>query len=155
MRVFPMIFVGAALAAITPAAAQTNVQAQDPNAPHAPLPYDRGYDKDSPRTEAIDAAGRPAVNAANRAALADSSSQAAAQADVQAAESAQYGADVAAYRQAMRAHHREIARDEARYARQERAYADAMVDWRRQVYACKHGSNAACNAPTPNPADYQ
>lgn len=155
MRILPIMLAGAAFAVIAPATAQTSAPAQDPNAPHAPLPYDRGYDKDSPRTEAIDAAGRPAVDAANRTALNESTAQTTAQADAQQADAAQYAADVEAYRRAMRAHHRQIARDDARYARQERAYADAMVDWRRQVYACKHGSNAACNAPTPNPADYQ
>jgi len=150
MRIFPMLLAGAVLAGATPAIAQ-DTQSRDPNAPHTPLPYDRGYDKDSPRTEAIDAAGRPAVQAANRSTLAQTSAQSA----VHEADSAQYQADLAAYRQAMMAHHREVMRDRVRYARQERAYADAMADWRLQVIACKQGNTAACNAPTPNPEDYR
>ncbi|MBS0284948.1 MAG: hypothetical protein JSS15_11065 [Proteobacteria bacterium] len=154
MRILPLLVAGAMLGGAVPAVAQ-ETPPQDPNAPRAPLPYDRGYDKDSPRTEAIDAAGRPGVDAANRAVLDQSNAQAAVQADVQQADAAQYQADVAAYRRAMRAHHRRIARQDARYARQERAYADAMAAWRLQVAACKRGNNAACNAPTPDPADYR
>jgi hypothetical protein len=75
-------------------------------------------------------------------------------AELQASAEAQYAADLAAYRDALRAHHREVVRDARVADRQERAYADAMRDWRRQVYACKHGSTRACNAPSPNPADY-
>ncbi|WEK41652.1 MAG: hypothetical protein P0Y64_09390 [Candidatus Sphingomonas colombiensis] len=154
MRILPLLIAGATLAVAVPVVAQ-NTQAPDPNAPHAPLPYDRGYDKDSPRTEAIDAAGRPAVDAANRQVLDQSNTQAATQADMQQADSAQYAADILAYRQARRAQHRQVARDDARYARQERAYADAMADWRREVDACHHGNNAACRAPTPDPANYR
>lgn len=150
MRILPMLIAGAMLAGAAPVIAQ-DTQSQDPNAPHTPLPYDRGYDKDSPRTEAIDAQSRPAVQAANRAALAGATAQSA----VHEADSAQYQADLAAYRQAMIAHHREVVRDRIRYARQERAYADAMADWRLQVIACKQGKTAACNAPTPNPEDYR
>ncbi len=75
-------------------------------------------------------------------------------ADSQAGAEAQYAADLAAYRAALRAHHREVARDARIADRQERAYADAMRDWRRQVYACKHGSTRACKAPSPDPANY-
>jgi len=52
-------------------------------------------------------------------------------------------------------HHREVMRHRIRYARQERAYADAMADWRLQVIACTQGKTAACTAPTPNPEDYR
>ena len=34
------------------------------------------------------------------------------------------------------------------------AYADAMEAWRIQTAACKRGHDRACNAPTPDPADY-
>ena len=77
-----------------------------------------------------------------------------ANASQQAANQAQYDQDMAAYREALRANHREAMADARHYDHQQRAYADAMRDWRRQVYACKHGSMAACNAPSPNPADY-
>ena len=75
-------------------------------------------------------------------------------ADQNAESLAQYDADMAAYRAAVHRDHRQSAHDARRYAHQQRAYADAMRDWRRQVWACKHGSRRACNAPSPNPANY-
>lgn len=96
----------------------------------------------------------PDVAAANRDVAAQAATRQDAVADVNADAEAQYTADVAAYRAALRAHHREVARDARIADRQERAYADAMRDWRRQVYACKHGSTRACNAPAPDPASY-
>lgn len=73
---------------------------------------------------------------------------------INAANQEQYQRDVAAYERSVRANHREAMRDQAHYQHQRRAYADAMAAWREQVYACKHGRTRACNAPTPNPADY-
>ena len=67
---------------------------------------------------------------------------------------ASYQADMAAYRDAVRAQHHESMRDQRHYDHQQRAYADAMRAWRHQVWACKHGSNAACNAPSPDPAAF-
>ena len=67
---------------------------------------------------------------------------------------AQYQSDLAAYQQALDANHRSAQRDQAHYDHQRRAYADAMAAWRHQVWACHHGSNRACDAPTPNPADF-
>lgn len=100
----------------------------------------------------------PDVAAANRdveaQAAARQSAVADANAGAQAGADAQYAADLAAYRAALRAHHREVALDARIAEHKERAYADAMADWRRQVYACKHGSTRACNAPTPDPANY-
>jgi hypothetical protein len=100
----------------------------------------------------------PDVAAANQDVAAQAAAREGAVAEVnaetQASADAQYTADLAAYRDALRAHHREVRRDARIADRQERAYADAMRDWRRQVYACKHGSSRACKAPSPNPADY-
>lgn len=62
--------------------------------------------------------------------------------------------DMAAYDRALRQHHRAVNRDQRIYRRQQRAYADAMAVWRQQVRDCKHGSNRACRAPTPDPAAY-
>ena len=111
----------------------------------------------SPPTAETDT-NSPDVAAANRDVAAQAASRQEAVADAgagaQAAADAQYEADLVAYRAALRTHHREVARDARITARQERAYADAMRDWRRQVYACKHGSNRACKAPTPDPANY-
>jgi len=71
-----------------------------------------------------------------------------------AANQAQYQSDLAAYDQAMQAHGHAVAQQDVRYARQKRAYADAMEAWRMQDYACRHGSNRACNSPAPDPANY-
>lgn len=120
----------------------------DPAGPGNPLPYDRGYDKDSPRTEAIDASGRAGVQAANN----DAAAQAPTPVSVQ--QSAQYSSDMAAYRQALHDRRHAINADRAAYAHQQRAYADAMYAWRLQVDACHRGNNRACNAPTPDPAAY-
>jgi hypothetical protein len=75
-------------------------------------------------------------------------------ADQNDASQAQYNSDMAAYRAAVDQQHRDSMRDQAHYAHQQRAYADAMRAWRHQTWACNHGSNAACNAPTPDPAAY-
>jgi len=74
--------------------------------------------------------------------------------DQNAANQAQYQSDLAAYDQAMQAHGHAVAQQDIRYARQRRAYADAMEAWRVQDYACRHGSNRACNSPAPDPANY-
>ena len=63
---------------------------------------------------------------------------------------AQHQADLAAYDAAMRAHGNQT----AHYARQQRAYADAMTAWRLQVAACEKGHQLACNAPAPDPASF-
>ena len=78
----------------------------------------------------------------------------AAQVDAVDATQAQYEADMASYRAALRAHHRAVVADARIANRQQRAYADAMAVWRHQVYACKHGDNRACKAPTPDPAAF-
>lgn len=67
---------------------------------------------------------------------------------------AQYQRDLATYEQSLRSSHHEAVRDQVRYNRQRRAYADAMTVWREQVRACHRGNTRACKAPTPNPADY-
>lgn len=74
--------------------------------------------------------------------------------DQNASSQAQYQQDMAAYDAAMQAHGHAVARQDAHYARQQKAYADAMEAWRVQDYACRHGSNRACNSPAPDPADY-
>lgn len=77
-----------------------------------------------------------------------------AEASMNAEQKDQYAKDMAAYVDALRAQHRAELADVRQYDRQQRAYADAMFDWRVQVGACHHGNKRACNAPTPNPADY-
>ena len=66
----------------------------------------------------------------------------------------QYQSDLAAYDAALDRHDARADRQAEHYHHQQRAYADAMRDWRAQDYACRHGSNRACNAPAPDPAAY-
>ena len=66
----------------------------------------------------------------------------------------QYQADLAAYDDALARHDARADRQAEHYNRQQRAYADAMRDWRAQDYACRHGHNRACTAPAPDPANY-
>jgi hypothetical protein len=99
----------------------------------------------------------PADNTSSSA-VADANNQAAAQAQHQtnmnANDQARYEEDRAAYIAAVRSRHHEAAVDAHIYDRQQRAYADAMYAWRVQVADCKHGRRAACNAPTPDPANF-
>ncbi|MDB5702021.1 MAG: hypothetical protein JWL66_2220 [Sphingomonadales bacterium] len=92
------------------------------------------------------------------AAVAQANNAAAAQSDHQtkmnANEQARYAEDRAAYLTALRSHNREAAMDAHIYDRQQRAYADAMYAWRVQVEDCRRGIRAACNAPTPDPANF-
>ncbi|WP_420138212.1 hypothetical protein [Sphingomonas sp.] len=113
--------------------------------------YQRGYSTPPmPNQAAINAAGAPVTAALNNQGAAVS------QADntAIAADQAQYEADRAAYMDALVKHDRAVNRTDARYVRQQNAYADAMRVWRAQAYACKHGNSRACKAPTPNPADF-
>ena len=104
-----------------------------------------GLAQGTPQTGAAAANDRVAAQArARQGAVAQDN------ADAQAA----YRRDMAAYDQSLRDHHRAVRRGQRRYQHQQRAYADAMAAWRRQVHACRHGSRRACNAPAPRPADY-
>ncbi len=51
-------------------------------------------------------------------------------------------------------HDAAVNRTDARYVRQQAAYADAMRVWRRQVWACHHGHPRACDLPAPYPAAF-
>ena len=113
--------------------------------------YQRGYaTPPMPNQAAVDAQSRPAVAALNNQVAAGQAADAA-QADV---TRAQYDADRAAYMDALARHDARVDRSEARWRRQQNAYADAMSVWRAQVAACKRGNRRACDAPTPNPADF-
>ncbi|AGH47951.1 hypothetical protein G432_01115 [Sphingomonas sp. MM-1] len=81
-------------------------------------------------------------------------SEASAQQAASEAVQAQYEADMAAYRTSVQAHAQAVAQDEARFARQQRAYADAMAAWREQKRDCDRGVLKACKKPTPNPSDF-
>lgn len=100
----------------------------------------------------------PAPNTSSPAAVAEANRDAAAhaqhQTNMNATEVARYEEDRAAYIAALRTHRREAALDARIYDRQQRAYADAMYAWRVQVEDCRRGRRAACNAPTPDPANF-
>lgn len=132
----------AALMLAAPAAAQVQT---------SPGP---GQDTNNPRSNTIAAGTAPGVAAANDAANADASAAAAVRADLAQEDQALYRQDVAAYEDARRARRSQIAHDQSYYDRQQRAYAQAMADWRLQAEACRKGSMRACNAPTPRPGDY-
>lgn len=132
-----MKFLAAALVAVP---ALATAQMQDAAPVQAP----------SPASEAVSAQTAPGVAAA------------AAEANLRGGmikadnvgATAVYARDMAAYRTAVRRHNRTLIRDQVRYDRQQRAYADAMAVWRDQIAACKRGSARACRAPTPDPAAF-
>jgi hypothetical protein len=102
------------------------------------------------QTQAPDTSSPAAVADANNAAAAHAQHQT----NMNANEQARYEEDRAAYLTALRSHNREAAVDAHIYDRQQRAYADAMYAWRVQVEDCRRGRRAACNAPTPDPANF-
>lgn len=104
----------------------------------------------TPQSDAISAATAPGTAAANDRAGA----RVAQRAGGQAVDQARYAEDMAAYGRAVRARHRGMVRDERTYGRQQRAYADAMADWRLQVAACRRGNTRMCRMPAPDPSRY-
>ena len=136
---------GAATVAAAPAPAQ--VPNPDP-APQAPV--DRGYDKTTPKSQAVDAQEAPVTRALNN----EAGQGATINAIGGEIDQQQYRDDLAAYHDAVMANHADAMKDQARFDRQQRAYADAMAQWRAQTDACKKGKLTACKLPTPNPADY-
>lgn len=139
------LFYAAAMFAAVPAVAQ--VPNPDPS-PEAPV--DRGYDKVTPKSEAVDAQEAPVTRALN-----NSADQAATVNAIGGEiDQQQYRDDLAAYHDAVMANRADAMKDDARFGRQQRAYADAMAQWRAQTTACNKGKLKACKLPTPNPADY-
>ncbi len=118
----------------------------------------RGYANPAmPNQAAINAGGQAGtaslnnqVSAADQAANASN----AANAQMSAQQQAQYDSDRQAYMDALVAHDHAVNRTDARYARQQRAYADAMSVWRHQVWACKQGHQRACDLPPPDPSRF-
>ena len=137
-----------AAAALAPALAQT----ADTSTGRTPQDeYQRGYaTTPMPDQANINAGGAPGTAAINNAA--DQASQGSSH--ISAANQAQYDADRASYMDALVRHDHAVDRTDARYRRQQNAYADAMAVWRVQVIECKRGHRAACDLPPPNPADY-
>ena len=146
MRTNLMLLALASTAIVTPVLAQT----ANPAAPRQELPYDRGYDKPSARTDAVNAKEGPATDALNAQANVGAATTAA----TSTANQAQYDMDRQAYIDALVQHDAAVNRTDGRYMRQQRAYADAMAVWRVQVQECKKGHQRACDLPSPNVADY-
>ncbi len=142
---FPLMLVGAVALAGTPLAAQTGSEPHqvDPNQPQ----NDGSAAASATVPPGAVAAG---VDPGTANANANVQGNIAATATANANSGAQYDADLSNYDAAMRAH----GRANAHYDRQKRAYADAMAAWRAQVAACEKGHQVACNAPTPDPANF-
>ena len=111
----------------------------------------------SAANQAANIAEQPVTQALNDTALQGSDIQAA----ITAEQQAQYDQDRAEYRDSVRARVAAqsqnaaiIERDAVRSARQEDAYARAMIVWRQQTSDCKRGILKECKKPTPMPADY-
>lgn len=125
--------------------------AQVPNpSPTPELPQDRGYDKDTPKHQAVDVQEAPVTRDLNAVA----GQQAAGSTIAGEVDQEQYRTDLEAYHADVMANRADAMRDEVRFERQQRAYADAMAQWRYQVRQCDKGSIKSCKLPTPNPADY-
>lgn len=159
MPLKPFLGVLLAATALAPVLAQT---APPPAPEGSAQEVARGYaNPPMPNQAAINAGGQAATASLNnQVAAADaatqSSNQAAADANaaMSAEAQAQYQADRESYMAALVQHDHAVNRTDARYARQQQAYADAMYAWRRQVYACKHGHPRACDMPAPDPSRF-
>lgn len=138
------------LAFSAPAGAQTPPPAADPGQTRTPLERDRGYDKPSARTDAINAPNQAERAAAN----AEVATRPPSRTEMSPEAQAQYDADMADYLGALRARRQIAAADERLYERRQRAFADAMYVWRLQVADCRAGRREACDAPSPDPADF-
>lgn len=159
MSAKPLIGLLLAASALAPAATQTQTNGGTENTGRsAQEEYQRGYAATPmPHQDEINAASAPGVASMNSKVAAATSANVAANdaAIAQYQESqAQYDADRQAYMDALVKHDASVNRTDARYVRQQRAYADAMRVWRTQVWACKHGHQRACDMPPPDPARF-
>jgi hypothetical protein len=129
-----------------PTVAQTP-PAQQPTNPAKELPYDRGYDVQTPKHDAVDAVEKPETEKLNQSAEAVDTA-------VTRQNEKQYALDQTAYRAAVAARREKMQMDEVTFQRQSSAYADAMAAWRVQVRACEEGKKAVCEMPAPRPQDF-
>lgn len=155
MLIKPLFGALLAASALAPVLAQS---APPPGPEGSAQEVARGYaNPPMPNQSAINAGGQAGTASLNnQVAAADAAAQATndANAAMSADQQAQYDADRRAYMDALVAHDHAVNRTDARYVRQQRAYADAMFAWRRQVYACKHGHQRACDMPPPDPSRF-
>jgi hypothetical protein len=135
-------------AALAPATAQVT----DSSTGRSPAElYARGYTSATTAGQAPSPAEAAEVAAVNNAANAATAGNVG---GVAPADQVQYDSDRAAYIAALVQHDAAVDRTDARYMRQQGAYADAMAAWRLQVATCKKGKRKACEMPPPNVADY-
>ena len=158
MSAKPLFGLLLAATALAPSFAQTTNGGTENTGRSAQEEYQRGLAATPmPHQDAINAAGAPGTAALNNqvqsTTQANNDANAQTIADYQESQ-AQYDADRQSYMDALVHHDRAVNRTDARYVRQQAAYADAMRVWRRQVWACKHGHQRACDLPTPNPAAF-
>ena len=159
MSAKPLFGLLLAATALAPSFAQTQTNGGTENTGRsAQEEYQRGLAATPmPHQDAINAAGAPGTAALNNqvqsTTQANNDANAATIAQYQESQ-AEYDADRQAYMAALVRHDAAVNRTDARYVRQQVAYADAMRVWRRQVWACKHGHQRACDLPTPNPAAF-
>ncbi len=157
MSVKPLFGLLLAATALAPSFAQT-ASGTENTGRSAQEEYQRGLAATPmPHQDAINAAGAPGTAALNNqvqsTTQANNDANAATMAQYQESQ-ADYDADRQAYADALVKHDAAVNRTDARYVRQQVAYADAMRVWRRQVWACKHGHQRACDMPPPNPAAF-
>ena len=149
-----------AAAALAPGLAQTTPapSGTENTGRSAQEEYQRGYAATPmPHQAEINAAGAPGTAAINNqvasTTAANNAANDATMAQYQESQ-AEYDADRQAYMDALVKHDASVNRTDARYVRQQRAYADAMRVWRAQVWACKHGHPRACDMPAPDPSRF-
>jgi hypothetical protein len=159
MSAKPLLGLLLAATMMAPALAQSQTNGGTENTGRTPQEeYQRGYAATPmPHQAEINAAGARRTAAINNqvasTTAANNDANAAVVAQYQESQ-AQYDADRQAYMDALVKHDASVNRTDARYVRQQHAYADAMRVWRAQVWACKRGHQRACDAPPPNPAAY-
>jgi hypothetical protein len=104
----------------------------------------------APAQNVSDAQEQPITQSLNNNVAANASATNA----LNAAQQEQYAHDRAAFRAEVASRRAKIEMDDAAYARQQDAYASAMLAWRIQNDECKRGILKSCKKPTPVPADY-
>lgn len=150
-----ILFAAAALGAMAmPAMAQTTTETStvpgSPTTTGTPLQTYPGYDKTTPRTQAVNAVEGPVTDRLNTV----SAEGAQIMNTTMAVDKQLYEADRQAYWAALVRHDARVKQSDARWQRQQAAYADAMAAWRFQVAECKRGNRKVCDMPTPTPEQF-
>ena len=155
-------FLGALLAtaALSGSATAQQVNGDPATQPQATPPQGsnevgRGYANPAmPNQDAINDGGEAGTAALNAGVTGNLQAQQATNAANEAIYQANSASDQMRYDRALREHDRNVARSDAHYRHQQRAYADAMSAWRLQVRDCLAGHKRACDLPPPDPASF-